>query len=68
MKIGTSILDKIELLKDHPEMGRRGRRPGTRELVVEGTHYIVAYRVVPERGQIQILRILHTSRLWPEEL
>jgi len=67
VKIGSSILDKIELLRDQPEMGRRGRRPGTRELVVEGTRYIVVYRVVPERDQIQILRILHAARLWPEQ-
>jgi hypothetical protein len=41
---------------------------GTCELVVDGTRYIVAYRLDSTRSQVQILRILHTSRMWPESL
>ncbi|MDQ7827232.1 MAG: type II toxin-antitoxin system RelE/ParE family toxin [Candidatus Eremiobacteraeota bacterium] len=46
-------------------MGRPGRVPGTRELVVPGTKYIVAYRV--RHRSLQILRVLHGARKWPEE-
>jgi len=58
------ILEKAELLSEHPEMGRPGRVAGTRELYVEGSHYIIPYRV--KGGVVEILRVLHTSRRWPD--
>jgi toxin ParE1/3/4 len=66
--VATRILDHIRLLREQPEIGRKGRRAGTRELVVDGTRYLVAYRIDAERSQIQILRILHTSRRWPRRI
>lgn len=45
------------------ERGRPGRVPGTRELVLAGLPYCLAYRV--KRSTVQILRIIHTSRQWP---
>ena len=58
------ILDAVALLPEQPGMGRPGRVPGTRELVVPKTRYIVPYRV---RGQIvEVLRVFHTSRRRPE--
>ena len=46
-------------------LGRPGRVPNTRELVVSRTRYIVPYRV---RGDsIEILRVLHTSRRLPQK-
>jgi len=60
------IGDAVRHLEDHPSMGRAGRVPGTRELVVSGTPYIVPYRV---RGQeIQILRVFHAARKWPKRI
>ncbi|HET6521471.1 MAG TPA: type II toxin-antitoxin system RelE/ParE family toxin, partial [Geminicoccaceae bacterium] len=50
-------------LAQHPESGRPGRVPGTRELVVSGTPYIVPYRV--QGNTVQILRVLHGARKWP---
>lgn len=45
------------------DRGRPGRVPGTRELVLEGLPYFLAYRV---KGKfVQILRVIHTSRRWP---
>jgi toxin ParE1/3/4 len=49
-----------------PHMGRPGRVPGTRELVVSDLPYVIPYRV---RGHtIQILRVFHTARKWPARL
>ena len=40
------IIHSIEqLLQDNPQMGRPGRVPGTRELVIPKTPFIVPYRV-----------------------
>jgi len=49
---------------DNPALGRPGRVPGTRELVVVGIPYILPYRVQGET--IQILHVLHGARQWPE--
>ena len=51
-------------LASYPERGRPGRAAGTRELVVTGTPYLVAYRV--HGSEILILAVLHGSRRWPE--
>jgi len=46
-------------LQDHPGMGRAGRVPGTRELVLR-KNYIAIYRV---RGDdVEILRLHHATR------
>jgi toxin ParE1/3/4 len=46
-----------------PHRGRPGRWPGTRELVIPGTPYLIPYRV---RGEvIEILRVFHGARRWP---
>lgn len=54
------------LLPAHPSIGRPGRVMGTRELVVGHLPYIIAYRV--RDRNVEILRVLHTSRAWPESL
>ena len=57
------FLKAVAQLADQPGLGRPGRVPGTRELVVLRTRCIVPYRV---RGEaIQILRVFHTSRRLP---
>ncbi len=68
VEVVNRILDRIEMLGDQPGIGRPGRRAGTRELVVEGTRYIVAYREDATRGEIQVLRVLHAARLWPRRI
>ena len=54
------------MLAEFPQIGRKGRVKGTRELLVSQTPYIVAYRV--GKNAVQILRILHSARNWPEQL
>ena len=59
------IATSVDLLASQPALGRSGRVPGTRELVISGTPYIVPYRVIGDT--IQILRIFHAARKWPEK-
>lgn len=61
-----TIREKVELLADHPHLGRAGRVENTRELVIARTPYIVAYTVDVRTGAVIILRVLHGRRLWPE--
>ena len=65
-RVALRIIKAVEsLLSDNPEVGRPGRVPGTRELVVPRTSFIVPYRV---RGStLQILRVYHAARRWPEQ-
>ena len=49
-----------------PAIGRPGRVLGARKLVIGELPYIVPYRV--RETDVEILRVLHTSRRWPNEL
>lgn len=60
------IVRAVSVLKDQPGSGRAGRVPGTKELVVPHTPYIVPYRVKDDT--VQILRVYHASRKWPDRL
>lgn len=57
---------EAELPEQMPEMGRPGRRRGTRELVVPGTRYLLPYQL--QKGEVLILRVLHGARRWPQRL
>jgi toxin ParE1/3/4 len=63
---GDAIEAAVARLADHPHSGRPGRVAGTRELVVSGTPYVVAYRV--EQAAVVILRVLHGAQRWPRSL
>lgn len=63
-RLVNEILDRTDtLLSGNPEIGRPGRVAGTRELVLTGTLYVVAYRL---RENVEILAIMHGARDWPE--
>ena len=55
------ILAGIEALSRHPQLGRGGRVPGTRDLVMPP--YVAVYRIV--KGVVEIHSILHGARPWP---
>ena len=57
------VLQAVGQLAEQPALGRPGRVPGTRELVVDGTRYLVPYRV--RRDATEVLRVFHTSRRLP---
>jgi toxin ParE1/3/4 len=55
----VELKDAVTKLQIHPGMGRAGRVPGTRELVLH-KNYIAIYRV---RGNdVEILRLYHVAR------
>ena len=58
------VLEAVAQLTDQPGLGRPGRVPRTRELVVSRTRYLVPYRV--KGDAIEILRVFHTSRRLPK--
>jgi len=65
-KVANRIRKAVPEITHQPGMGRTGRIPGTRELVLLDLPYIIAYRV--EENTVVILRVLHTSRKWPEAI
>ena len=64
--VHAAILRQVGQLAEHPRIGRAGQVKGTRELVVSGTPYIVAYRVAGQ--DVTILRVLHVAQQWPRQL
>lgn len=55
------IQRSLELLQENPSMGRPGRVNGTRELIIDGTPYIIPYRVRPHLKRIEVLRVFRNS-------
>ena len=64
-RIVSRLWSAVKSLSRRPETGRPGRVHGTRELVVSNTPFIVPYRIV--ESEVQILRVLHGARKWPNE-
>ena len=60
--VAQRIEKAVKLLAESPTLGRPGRIPGTHELVIPKTRYIIPYRVRPRLRRIEILRVFHTSR------
>jgi toxin ParE1/3/4 len=58
------VLHAVSGLANFPQLGRPGRRRGTRELVISGTPYIVAYR--SKKSALDILAVIHGARRWPK--
>ena len=64
-RIAARIVQAVEtLIPANPHIGRPGRVPGTRELVIAQTPFVAPYRV--RDGTIEILRVFHGARRWPE--
>lgn len=57
------VVEAIENIVTFPSMGRPGRVPHTKELVVSGTPLIIIYQV--RQDILYIVRIIHTARKWP---
>jgi toxin ParE1/3/4 len=59
------IVAAAENLAEFSEIGRAGRRRGTRELVVPGTSYIAVYRI--RLSSVRVLAVMHGARRWPRK-
>jgi toxin ParE1/3/4 len=62
-KLTQKILTLVDRLAQHPYLGRPGREPETRELIIPGTPYIVPYRI--DRGRLAVLAVFHAARNRP---
>jgi addiction module RelE/StbE family toxin len=62
-RLVEQIEDGVSQLSVHPLLGRPGRVPETRELVIAGTPFLVIYRA--EARRVIILTVLHGARRWP---
>jgi toxin ParE1/3/4 len=65
-RIAGMLLDAVEGLAELPNLGRPGRVAGTRELVVPGTPYVIAYRVRGDR--LEVIAVFHVRQKWPKQL
>jgi toxin ParE1/3/4 len=55
----------VKQLDPHPHSGRPGRIAGTRELVVPGTPYMVAYQIF--KNKVEIISVVHEKQQWPQK-
>jgi len=60
ISVDERIRTQVNRLADFPEIGRPGRVAGTRELVIDRTPYVVAYRIMSDA--IVVLRVIHSAR------
>ena len=63
IRLETEIERQIDLLEEHPEIGRPGRVTGTRELVIARTPYVAIYRL--RQNVVEVLHRLHGAQKWP---
>ena len=64
--VDNRVSAQVIRLMQFPESGRPGRVEGTRELVIDQTPYIAAYRIIDDT--VRILRVLHGAQQWPGEM
>ena len=62
----AQILYSVRHLGVYPLAGREGRVKKTRELVIVGTPFVVAYRVKGPNA-VQVVAVLHGKRRWPDD-
>jgi toxin ParE1/3/4 len=62
-RVADAIYETATSLQEMPKRGRKGRKPGTREMLISGLPFVIIYRVGQEA--VEISRILHTSQQWP---
>lgn len=64
-QVAAQIEQQTGQLMQFPELGRVGRKRGTRELVISRTALVLVYRVRPSLAKVEILRVLHARQQWP---
>ncbi len=56
----VTIIEHTEHLAKFPNLGRPGRKKGTRELIISGTPFIVVYR---QTTAIEVLSVFHSAMM-----
>lgn len=64
-KVFNLLYEQAHILKNMPNIGRKGRRAGTRELILSEIPYIIIYRINDDF--IDIVTIIHTARRLPSK-
>lgn len=54
------LYEAARSLKQMPQHGRTGQKPGTRELVLTPLPYIIVYGI--EQDMVHVFRVLHAAR------
>lgn len=62
LAVAQRVWDATRQLETHPQIGRSGHVPGTREWVVRRTPYVIVYRITADT--VEILRVWHSKRRW----
>jgi toxin ParE1/3/4 len=65
IEYGDRLASQADQLNSHPDIGRAGRKQGSRELIISRISFAVIYRVNPKTKRVEILRVLHSSQQWP---
>ena len=65
LTIAERILGTVQLLEGMARLGRPGRIASSRELVIRGTPYVLAYRI--HSDVIYVIGLQHGARRWPED-
>jgi toxin ParE1/3/4 len=65
-RVAMVLLAAVERLAELPNLGRPGRVPGTRELVIPGTPYVIPYRLRSDR--LEVIAVFHGRQRWPKRL
>jgi toxin ParE1/3/4 len=59
------IVASAQQLACFPHLGKIGRVNNTREFLVAKSPFIIVYRFLEEKSEVQILTILHSARMYP---
>lgn len=65
-RVLSRIRQTAMMFGQFPLLGRTGRVERTREFSVVGLPYLIVYRIASETD-LDILTVLHTSRMYPSE-
>jgi toxin ParE1/3/4 len=65
VRMDALFSDSANRLTEHPKLGKPGRIPGTRELIVHESYRLV-YEIQSET--VWLLVLIHTARQWPPAL
>jgi toxin ParE1/3/4 len=64
-RVAIAVVQAVEGdLSMNPKIGRPGRIPGTRELVIPKMPFIVPYRI--RADVLEVIGVYHHARRWPE--